>query len=495
MSRRPSARLAVALGIATAVACALPGLLSQLGARPSSVAVAVTLAFVPYALLFVHAEALDARKALHLALAAAGMAGLFLVSAQPVLSDDVYRYLWDGRVVTHGIDPYLYAPDHPSLAPLRDELWPRVNHREIPTIYPPLAQALFALSDTLGHTPHVWKALMLLAHLGSVLIVDRLAVQGRARAVLSFALNPLALSESALEGHVDALVGTLLALALWALLCARGFRAALCIAAATGLKLAGLLLLPLLARRRPWQALVAGVLALALLSPMLFGGGDDPSGAGHYARRWRGNDALFGLIEGGLERLIRGQADAEELARGHIRLDRLAPLLARAADTPLDPWATAVEPGKEIPDRADFEIPFLASLLARVTVVALVLMLMLALGLGLGGLSPLSAARVTLIAALWLAPQIHPWYLLWLLPIEAAAGGIGGLVWSASVLVAYAPIDLWQRARIWNEASLAKTCEFGLVLLVFALEAWLFKTDASVPHARLPILPDSSQRR
>ena len=67
-----------------------------------------------------------------------------LLPASPTLSDDIYRYVWDGRVQAAGINPYRYAPASEALAHLRDgTIYPGVNHREIPTIYPPAAQALF----------------------------------------------------------------------------------------------------------------------------------------------------------------------------------------------------------------------------------------------------------------------------------------------------------------------------------------------------------------
>ena len=91
------------------------------------------------------------------------------VSAPPAQSDDLYRYVWDGRVQAAGIDPYAYVPAARQLDGLRDEfLWhpgadhclsPRfvrsraaadlvagctlINRPSVPTIYPPVAEAYF----------------------------------------------------------------------------------------------------------------------------------------------------------------------------------------------------------------------------------------------------------------------------------------------------------------------------------------------------------------
>ena len=67
----------------------------------------------------------------------------------PLTSDDIYRYVWDGRVQLAGIDPYRFVPLDPALTFLRDaQLFPpggppAINRPGVHTIYPPGAQALF----------------------------------------------------------------------------------------------------------------------------------------------------------------------------------------------------------------------------------------------------------------------------------------------------------------------------------------------------------------
>src|SRR5574341_497972 len=51
-----------------------------------------------------------------------------LLWTQPVLSDDMYRYVWDGKVQAAGINPYLYPPESPELSHLRDDvIYPFIN--------------------------------------------------------------------------------------------------------------------------------------------------------------------------------------------------------------------------------------------------------------------------------------------------------------------------------------------------------------------------------
>ncbi len=86
---------------------------------------------------------------------------LALLPAAPSLSEDLYRYLWDGRLLAHGINPFAHAPSDPALAGFHDDVYRAMNHAGVPTIYPPGAQLLFAAAGTLGGSPLAWKGLIL----------------------------------------------------------------------------------------------------------------------------------------------------------------------------------------------------------------------------------------------------------------------------------------------------------------------------------------------
>jgi hypothetical protein len=92
-----------------------------------------------------------------------------LVGVTPTLSDDIYRYLWDGRVQQAGINPYRYAPQDDALAHLRTEEWRRINHPDIPTIYPPLMQLAFRFGAALSPTVLAQKLLFLACDLAVML--------------------------------------------------------------------------------------------------------------------------------------------------------------------------------------------------------------------------------------------------------------------------------------------------------------------------------------
>jgi hypothetical protein len=137
---------------------------------------------------------------------ALGMRALFFFR-RPELSDDIYRYLLDGLQMLSGNNPYGLAPDevHPSTEALA-RLLPRINHPELPTIYPPMAQYLFALGAAFGHSVAGVKALFILLDLASCgLILRLLKTLGRSYSwAILYAWHPVAVIEVAASGHVDA---------------------------------------------------------------------------------------------------------------------------------------------------------------------------------------------------------------------------------------------------------------------------------------------------
>ena len=69
------------------------------------------------------------------------------------------RYLWDGRVLVAGFNPYTEAPDASQLAELRDESWERMPHRDVATVYPPLALAFFSIAGRMARPVLAWKTI------------------------------------------------------------------------------------------------------------------------------------------------------------------------------------------------------------------------------------------------------------------------------------------------------------------------------------------------
>jgi hypothetical protein len=130
---------------------------------------------------------------------------MMFVCSQPQLSDDIYRYLWDGGNLLQGINPYAAAPETIIPPPELQTLQTQINHPQYVTIYPPAAQLIFAAGAAAGGTVTGLKAFLVLIDMGLctliVLLLKRLELPAW-RGVL-YAWNPLAVVEIAGSGHVD----------------------------------------------------------------------------------------------------------------------------------------------------------------------------------------------------------------------------------------------------------------------------------------------------
>ena len=161
----------------------------------------------------------DRQAPLLLILATAVVARLLLFPSGLIQENDVYRYVLDGQVLSAGVNPYQQSPLELSLLPpepleraLSDpqaqEVISRIGYAEIPTLYPPAAQAAFAVGGLLGGWN--WTGLRVLFTLVDLaligLIVLLLTRLGSSPSrVLLYAWNPLVLKEVTNSVHLDIL--------------------------------------------------------------------------------------------------------------------------------------------------------------------------------------------------------------------------------------------------------------------------------------------------
>jgi hypothetical protein len=201
---------------------------------------------------------------------------LSVIPAAPDQSEDVYRYLWDARLASMGVDPYRYPPEAPELAQFRDQqIYPMINSKPYVTAYPPLSQALFRLSYTLfGPSVLAMKAVFSLFEYASLLLVWRLLLGFGAglQPLFLMAWNPFFIFEFSHSGHSDSSMMFLILLSIYFMHRSRNAWAAASFAGAFLAKLHPALWLPLLVRRLGWKAIAvfltaAGAGMLLYLSP------------------------------------------------------------------------------------------------------------------------------------------------------------------------------------------------------------------------------------
>ena len=362
---------------------------------------------------------------------------LISAAAPPTLSDDIYRYVWDGRVQAAGHHPYSYAPTDARLAPLRDENWERINHPEVKTIYPPLAQMLFGLLGWMGFGPFGFKLVMALADMAVVAALVQLLkrLQLPPERVLWYAWNPLAVLESAGSGHLEPIGVALLVLGTTALAAGWGRRGALWFAAAIQIKLLPLALLLTPLRRRRWKTTLLFVVVLvALTLPYALYGPALGSGLSDYAERWERNATLYRAVEGSLELWDSG----ERLKRWVAAAQRTLPL-----DDSIWNWLYSHVWPRE---------------LARLFIALFAGCWLLWLSIR-SRRTPAREIFLALAGLLLLMPTLHPWYLLWILPFVALYASPGWLLLAALIPLSY--IDVDGDVPWW-----ARVVEFGLPLLL-----------------------------
>ncbi len=393
-----------------------------------------------------HAQAL-------MAMAAAARAAFLLGPHR--YNSDLFRNLWDGRLLLNGLNPYAYVPNDAALAAFRDPiLWHGLNpaYNDIHTVYGPAAMLGFLVCAVLPFEPSFnVRLVMTLGDLGAIFLLVMLLRRMRLPEswALLYALAPVTLDSFAQRGQME---GLLLPVMLGAALAvqgrrwrAAGFLAALCAL----IKLNGLLLGPLLLwcawrqGRSAVQQCAAVYIATGALGslPILLAGVEGISGFLAFGSGWRTNASLFPLVEA-----LAGSQAAIAVA--------LAVLAGGFA------WAFRT-------------------------------------GQGVGGAFPAMAALV-MLALLLASPAVFPWYTTWALPFapfllthgrwaSAACAailalGTASLMWYLRFLV-YPPLDdpYWAGLAAWLQSMAAgmtepwRLAEYGIAAFAAVLVALLHR--------------------
>ncbi|OQW59495.1 MAG: hypothetical protein A4S14_05960 [Proteobacteria bacterium SG_bin9] len=173
-------------------------------------------------------------RALWLIIGLAIVLRAYVLLFDPLLSSDVYRYVWDGRVQATGINPYRYMPADEALVFLRDGMiFPHINRADTAvTIYPPVAQFFFFIVTRFGESVTVMRLALLGCEAVTVALIMLLLrrMNRPVTRVAAYLWHPLPVWEIANSGHVDALMVALMMLGLWIALTGHALRGAFVIA-------------------------------------------------------------------------------------------------------------------------------------------------------------------------------------------------------------------------------------------------------------------------
>ncbi|MGH9443041.1 MAG: hypothetical protein ACRD16_12295 [Thermoanaerobaculia bacterium] len=336
-----------------------------------------------------------------------------LLVRSPDLSDDLLRYVWDGRVAASGRSPYALAPSDPRLSALRDSGWREMSHRDTRTIYPPVAEFLFKLGAVSGFPQISLKAAFGAADLSVVWLLG--AFPGGEFASALYAAFPLSVVESAGMGHVDS-VGIALLLASLLLLESgrRGLSGAAAALSVLTKYVSGAALLPGLRRGKlPFLAVL--LLVGGLVWRVGEGSGPSPaSGLANFATRWEGNSVLY-------------PASFWAVSRIHLPERAKAFYAEWKSRRPQRPWMERIWPY------------FYAEFFARAALALVLAAGLLVIAVRIA--DPVRATGASIGLLLLCSPVLHPWYLLWMLPFAALFRSASFLYLAACVPFAYALLD------------------------------------------------------
>lgn len=233
---------------------------------------------------------------------------VIFVLMPPTGSDDYHRYIWDGKVQVHGINPYMYAPNDSALADLHTETLPaKINFPYMRTIYFPVSQLFFLAAYGIGgHSFYGLKLLLLVCELLTIfflyMTVKRLNLPPPQ--LLLYLFSPLVLFQILGDAHIDGLGVMLLAGALFFYIEKRHAYAALFFGLSLLVKPAALLLLPLFyqdLRKSGGLAfrfcfITTGTVAILLIPYSL--SANMLGALGTFAKNWYFNSSFFMMFLG-----------------------------------------------------------------------------------------------------------------------------------------------------------------------------------------------------
>ena len=173
---------------------------------------------------------------------------LSFINAGPIGSEDVYRYIWDGKVEASGINPYLYTALDPRLNALHSPLLPAaMNHADLKTIYFPLSEWIFYVCYQLsGEALWGYKTVFLIAEFGTIgaLVLFLSMLNVPRKFILLYSLCPLPIFEFAVDAHLDVVGVCLFLFSLFFYLKERKLLSYILLGLSMSIKPVGLILLP-----------------------------------------------------------------------------------------------------------------------------------------------------------------------------------------------------------------------------------------------------------
>jgi hypothetical protein len=441
-----------------------------------------------------------------------------IVALAAAPGDDLWRYLWEGKIQLHGFNPYLVAPDSPTLVELREPWWYEMNHTYWPAVYPPLTETIFAMIARVSLAPIAFKIVFALANLGVIGLLLRLnAGNERYRATAWYAWNPAVIAAFAGFGHFD----SLMLLAMTGAICALdratiasdaarvrwALASALLLGVAISIKIVPLFLLPV------WFFVRSGEKTHRVRTR------SHPERSGAKRNEVEGSREVTSDTTSGPPDVPRGPSTSLRSAQddrewavvrlaSSLALPLAAVLLALAVPFSLaffyGGWKVVAKPLNDFAQVARFNDLvwwLFERALGRtfgdnvrynvvIALAVLVLTFVFRKDWRRGALWVFGAAIV-------LSPVLHPWYATWILPIACWRGARAWTVFSLSVMVALLAWETGPWTGDWEPGLWARAVVALPPVIAFAASALSARGRKQNPGLRekLPTQPPTSRTR
>lgn len=239
-----------------------------------------------------------------------------ILFSMPNLTDDFYRFIWDGHLTINHINPYAYTPDMVKAQHylgadnmvLNDSLYNALNSKQYFTIYPPLSQFLFSVSAHLSGGNLLWNQIILkvfifLFEVGSILLIPKILKQLNLNSNLQllYTLNPLVILELTGNLHFEGIMIFFLLLAIYFLNKQKLTLSAIAFGFAIGAKLWPIMLMPLLFKRLGFKqtiiySFISGVVSIIILFPMVLQYANIFSSLNLYFQQFEFNASVYYLL-------------------------------------------------------------------------------------------------------------------------------------------------------------------------------------------------------
>lgn len=194
-----------------------------------------------------------------------------MVWSTPTLSDDIYRYIWDGKIQASGINPYTTFPAKSELKDFRDDsIFPKINSKSKYDPYQPVSQIFFLINYKIGNNNLlIFKLILSIFDIFSILILISILKKLKidiSRSIV-YAWSPLVIFEISHSGHIDGLIVFFLLAAVLARIKKRSFLSGIFLGLSIPVKLYSLFLVPAFLRGKDYKlptALISTVILVYL---------------------------------------------------------------------------------------------------------------------------------------------------------------------------------------------------------------------------------------